>query len=204
MGYPYTYSEDDSENTTDILTPLSVTENGKSIGLLIDFISEWKLQRYSESKALICGLNAESLKSNISLDSDGCSVIGYEEFLTLLNSIKIHTNPDAGEEEPARYIEYQTGRKDFILGRMLEDDYISFDDYKQALITSIGYEFNSYSENIKYPHFVFYVREYLEEKYGQEILESGGLHIYTTINPALQDKAQEIVETQAASNETRF
>jgi membrane carboxypeptidase/penicillin-binding protein len=105
------------------------------------------------------------MKANISIDKDGCSVIDYSEFLTLLNSIKILNDEVT--------IEYQTGRKDFILGRMLEDKYIDFDQYKQAVISGIGFEFQKYSEDIKYPHFVFYVREFLEQKYGSEILEKG-------------------------------
>jgi membrane peptidoglycan carboxypeptidase len=56
---------------------------------------------------------------------------------------------------------------------MLEDDYITFEQYRDAIIASIGFEFSTYREDIKYPHFVFYVREYLEEKYGKDILETG-------------------------------
>jgi len=115
---------------------------------------------------LICGLKKENLKSNISIDKDGCSVIDYSSLLTLLNAIKI---PDSSDED--RILEYQTGRKDFILGRMLEDNYISFEEYKESLINSIGFEFQLYKEDIKYPYFVVYVREYLEEKYGRELLE---------------------------------
>jgi hypothetical protein len=65
------------------------------------------VERFSDSKALICGLDKDKMKTNISIDKDGCSVIDYSEFLTLLNSIKI-THKDVT-------IEYQTGRKDFIL-----------------------------------------------------------------------------------------
>jgi len=54
---------------------------------------------------------------------------------------------------------------------MLEDKYINFDKYKSALNQSIVVKFEKYREEIKHPHFVFYVREYLEEKYGKEILE---------------------------------
>jgi hypothetical protein len=32
-------------------------------------------------------------------------------------------------------------------------------------LNSVGYTFNQDKENIKAPHFVFFVREYLEEKY---------------------------------------
>jgi len=54
---------------------------------------------------------------------------------------------------------------------MLEDKYIDFEAYKQALLTSFGYNFEPYKEEIKYPYFVFYIREYLEEKYGKDVVE---------------------------------
>jgi penicillin-binding protein 1A len=43
----------------------------------------------------------------------------------------------------------------------------------------------------KYPYFVDYVRRYLIAKYGEEKVYRGGLAVYTTINPAMQDKAEE-------------
>jgi len=54
---------------------------------------------------------------------------------------------------------------------MLEDNYINFDEYKENILSSIGFEFKEYRENIKYPHFVMYVKEYLVAKYGEELLE---------------------------------
>ena len=87
---------------------------------------------------------------------------------------------------------------------MLEDDYITFDEYKQALLRGFGFVFSTYTEDIKYPHFVFYVREYLEQKYGKEILERGGLRVYTSLDPLLQDKAQEIVEKYSAINLSKY
>lgn len=196
VGYPYTYKWEDSENTIDLITEQSIEENKVNVDKIKDFIAWWKLKRYSESKALICGLDKEKLKAFISVDRDGCSVTDYSDLLILLNGIKI------SDEETT--IEYQTGRKDFILGRMLEDNYIDFEQYREALLTSIGFNFETYSEVIKYPHFVFYVREYLEQKYWKEIVERGGLKIYTSIDPELQDKAEEIVQKQAESNETKF
>ncbi|MCD5374989.1 transglycosylase domain-containing protein [Candidatus Gracilibacteria bacterium] len=195
IGYPYVYTGEE-ENSISLVSPQSVEKNSSHISKLKDYISGFKVERFSDSKALICGLNKEMMKANISIDKDGCSVIDYSEFLTLLNSIKI-INDDVT-------IEYQTGRKDFILGRMLEDEYIDFDGYREAVLAGIGFDFVSYSEDIKYPHFVFYVREFLEEKYGRELLERGGLKIYTSIDPVLQDKAEELVEKHAANNETRF
>ncbi len=196
VGYPYTYENDDSENAIFIISKNSIEENQDSVTALKDFISGLKAQRFDSSKALLCGLKKENLKSNISIDSDGCSVINYNEFLTLLNNIKI--------EVWDKYVEYQVGRKDFILGRMLEDDYITFDEYKKSIIDGIGFEFQAYKEDIKAPHFVFYVREYLEEKYGKDILETGWLKIYTSLDPKLQEEAERIVSERAASNEAKF
>jgi glutathione synthase/RimK-type ligase-like ATP-grasp enzyme len=53
---------------------------------------------------------------------------------------------------------------------MLEDKKINFDDFIKAVSDSIGFEFNQYRENIKYPHFIFYVQKYLEKEYGKELL----------------------------------
>jgi membrane peptidoglycan carboxypeptidase len=55
---------------------------------------------------------------------------------------------------------------------MLEDNYITFEEYQSAVITSIGFKFNKYFDRIKHPYFVFFVKEYLEKKYGLDLLES--------------------------------
>lgn len=196
VGYPYIYNNEDSENPINLITKSQIDENADTVNKLKDFISGFRTQRFSDSQALICGLDKDYMKSNISVDKDGCAVIDYSDLLSLLNAIKIQDGENT--------IEYQTGRKDFILWRMLEDKYITFDQYKVAVLDSIWFEFESYREDIKYPHFVFYVREYLEEKYGRELLERGGLRIYTSIDPKLQDEAEKIVEKYAANNEAKF
>jgi membrane peptidoglycan carboxypeptidase len=48
------------------------------------------------------------------------------------------------------------------------------------------------------------VREYLEEKYGKDLLETGGLKIYTSLDPKLQEEAERIVSERAAANEAKF
>ena len=198
VGYPYVYPNEDNENQIQ-LTTQELLDDNEHVGLvkkMTEYIQGMKIQRFSESEWIICGLNSDYLKTNIVIDADGCSVMDYSELLTLLNGIKIKWVRET--------IEYQTGRKDFILWRMLEDDYISFEEYKQALLRGFGFEFKTYTEDIQYPHFVFYVREYLEQKYGKEILERWGLRVYTSLDPVLQDKAQEIVEKYWSINESRF
>ncbi|MDD3646778.1 MAG: transglycosylase domain-containing protein [Candidatus Gracilibacteria bacterium] len=195
LGYPYVYTEEKPEEQITLLSSSEVENHTEEVSALKDFINALKFKEYND-RILICGVDKTKLKSNIRVDSDGCTIQDYSDLLTFFNSIKIKSD--------SNIIEYQTGRKDYILGRMLEDEYISFENYRQAILDSIGFSFEKYRENIKYPYFVMYVREYLENKYGKEVLEKGGLKIYTTLNPDYQDKAEELVEKYGAINETKF
>jgi membrane peptidoglycan carboxypeptidase len=89
---------------------------------------------------------------------------------------------------------YVDGRKDYVLRRMQEDGYITKEQRDAAWKEGQHLQFKKYVVNIKYPHFVMYVRDYLEQKYGQEMVEKGGLQVTTTIDPKLQDLAQRIID----------
>ncbi|MDP2660201.1 MAG: transglycosylase domain-containing protein, partial [Dehalococcoidia bacterium] len=55
---------------------------------------------------------------------------------------------------------------------------------------------------IKAPHFVMYVREMLQEKYGADALFRGGLKVYTSIDLKLQESAEKIVRDHVAQLKT--
>ncbi|MFA6458114.1 MAG: transglycosylase domain-containing protein [Patescibacteria group bacterium] len=92
--------------------------------------------------------------------------------------------------------DYTPGRKDYVLNRLLSLGYISKTEFAQAWRESNNLKFQSYHESIRAPHFVFYVRDLLEEKYGQDVVERGGLRVFTTLDPNLQSKAEELVAAQ--------
>jgi len=52
--------------------------------------------------------------------------------------------------------------------------------------------------NILAPHFVFYVKEKLTEKYGDKVLSEGGLKITTTLDSDLQDYVEITVASEVA------
>ena len=108
-----------------------------------------------------------------------------------------------GEGEDARDI-YVKGRVDFVLERMRDLEYISEAEYEEALAESNAIEFKPFREDITAPHFVMYVRQILEEKYGTEALEKGGLRVTTTLDVEKQKAADEAVEARAEANETNF
>jgi len=63
-------------------------------------------------------------------------------------------------------VKYINGRKDLALNRMYEDGYITENEFKDAIIQGITVEFHKNIMEIKAPHFVWWVIEELEKKYG--------------------------------------
>jgi len=90
-------------------------------------------------------------------------------------------------------------RANHILSRMRELKYISDNDYNNALKTTVN--FVGQKTGITAPHFVFFIRDYLNEKYGEDFVEKGGLKVTTTLNLDLQKIAERVVEDGTKRNE---
>ncbi len=122
--------------------------------------------------------------------------------LTIAESAYLAAIPQA----PTFYSPYRNNkdkldeRKNIVLSEMLKQEKITEDDYNEAVAEEV--EFLPQGRfSIKAPHFVFYVREYLEQRYGKDAVELGGLKVITTIDYDLQKKAEEIVNKHAKENE---
>ncbi len=108
-------------------------------------------------------------------------------------------------QAPTRYSPYGNNkhlleeRKNLVLDRMLSAGFISQEEHDTALAEVVVFK-ETASSGIKAPHFVFYVREYLESKYGADAVSQGGLRVITTLDYDLQKKAEEIVATRALEN----
>lgn len=94
------------------------------------------------------------------------------------------------------------GRQEYIIERMHELEYITENEMEAGLAQKV--EINKRVTNIKAPHFVFYIKEALSEKYGQKQVEQGGLKVITTIDIFKQEKAEETVAEYAETNLTRY
>ena len=82
-------------------------------------------------------------------------------------------------------------KKNYILERMERLGYINDEQLAQAKKEEIHFSDNITS--IKAPHFVMYVKRYLENKYGEDFLKEKGLKVYTTLDWQLQDYAEQVV-----------
>ena len=76
---------------------------------------------------------------------------------------------------------------------------VSAPDATNAANEIKAYQFRPPNIEIRYPHWVTYVRGQLEEMYDPQTIYRSGFTIYTTLDPNLQDTAQRIVTEQVAA-----
>ncbi|MEI6296765.1 MAG: penicillin-binding transpeptidase domain-containing protein [bacterium] len=87
---------------------------------------------------------------------------------------------------------------------MYELKLISKDELDSAKKEVVVFNKNKDDSGIKAPHFVEFVRSYLESRYGREEVETGGLNIITTLDYDLQQKAEETIKEFGDKNEKDF
>lgn len=125
--------------------------------------------------------------------------------LTLAESAYLAAIP----QRPTYYSPYGThtneltDRKNLVLDRMFELGFIEESEYEEAKKEQVIF-IGRGELGIQAPHFVMYIKNYLEEKYGKENVEQGGLRVITTLDLELQIEAEKIVKQYAEENEKKF
>ncbi|MBU1034010.1 transglycosylase domain-containing protein [Patescibacteria group bacterium] len=94
---------------------------------------------------------------------------------------------------------YWKMRTQAVLTAMKDNGYITELAYQDALASMDSLKFERAAGEIKAPHFVFYVRSQLEEMFGTEVLEKGGLKVTTSLDWTMQEKAQMAVTEEVES-----
>ncbi len=82
-------------------------------------------------------------------------------------------------------------RQEEVLDKMVEMGVLNQDKAKEVKEEPLN--FKKPMIPIIAPHFVMYVKNLLEEQYGERIVEKGGLRIITTLDSELQEKTQTIL-----------
>ncbi len=85
-------------------------------------------------------------------------------------------------------------RQKEVLRRMVEDHYVTQQEADTALATPV--QFVHPRVAIHAPHFVMYVKDLLEQEYGERLVEQGGLRITTSLDINIQEKTEDILRTQ--------
>jgi 1A family penicillin-binding protein len=94
-------------------------------------------------------------------------------------------------------------RKNLVLKNMLDQGYINQTEYDQARNEVVTFKPREDTTG-KAIHFVEYVRQYLEEKYGTESVMSQGLKVTTTLDWDLQQVAEKTIKENALKNEQEY
>lgn len=94
-------------------------------------------------------------------------------------------------------------RKDLVLDLMAKQKYITQEQADEAKKKPLTFSGKVYG-NITAPHFVMYVKEQLTEKYGEQMVNEGGLKVYTSLDLEKQKMAEEAVATNVDKNSKRY
>lgn len=93
-------------------------------------------------------------------------------------------------------------RQEYVLQRMNELGYITKEQMEGAKNEKLI--FASSQSGIKAPHFIMYIKECLESKYGKNYMEGAGLKVYTTLDWGLQQIAERAVKNVSEKNGKKY
>ncbi len=95
-------------------------------------------------------------------------------------------------------------RQEYALTQMAKLGYITSEQADEAKKVDVLAKVKPSTENISAPHFVMYVKEYLEKKYGEQNVEKSGLKVYTTLDWDKQQIAEQAVREGAEANLKKY
>ncbi|MEA2715049.1 MAG: penicillin-binding protein [Candidatus Parcubacteria bacterium] len=85
-----------------------------------------------------------------------------------------------------------TSREKIVLSRMKTLGLISDAEYKAAAAEKVTFLAKE-AGGIRAPHFVMFVKDYLLQKYGEDMVDNNGLKVITTLDYDMQQKAESVV-----------
>jgi penicillin-binding protein 1A len=102
---------------------------------------------------------------------------------------------------PIAYPKAARDRRDEVLQAMLDAGYITQNQYNVNVRKGLGIHPGNYLNTTKEGYFVSWVRQQLEQNYGTAEVQRGGLKVYTTLDPKLQQAAhQALTDTMTWPN----
>ncbi len=162
----------------------------------------WIERRFTKEEILGMYLNEISYGANASgVEAAARTYFGTSaKDLSLAQAALLAALPKA----PTYYSPYGSrtdelfARQGRILDALAKEGYATPEQVADA--KRVKLTFTKRRDAIAAPHFVFYVREILEQEYGETIVQQGGLTVRTTLDATMQKAAEEAVAQQAPKN----
>ncbi len=115
--------------------------------------------------------------------------------LTLAEAAMLAALPKAPSKySPLVNFEAAKKRQEFVLSRMVEENYITPEAGQKAASEKLRLNPDKNDTLWVGPYFTEHVRRYLEEKYGEDMVYKGGLTVYTTLDVDMQRAANEAIK----------
>jgi 1A family penicillin-binding protein len=202
------YTQGGSTITQQVIKNALLTSDKSIARKLKEWILSLKLERVmTKDEILTTYLNDTPYGGNIyGVEEAAMSFFGkHASEVSLAEATYLAALPNA----PTYYSPYGGNRsaletrKNLVLEQMLKNSFITGEEYDAAKATQV--KFNPPKDTgIKAPHFVMDIKAELEKQYGQEVMESSGFKVITTLDYNLQAKAEEIAKRWAIQNEQNF
>lgn len=178
---------------------------------IIRKIKEWAMAikldaQVSKNDILTIYLNDASYGGNIyGIETASQYFFGKSaKDLSLSESVYLSALPNA----PSYYSPYGNhiaeleNRKNLILKSMYDQKMITEEEYNKTKNEKVVWQKKNTPG--KALHFIFFVRDYLENKYGKDVVDTGGLKVVTTLDYDLQSKAESIIKTHVLENAKKY
>jgi penicillin-binding protein 1C len=184
-----------------------LTQKKSILRKIHEWILAWKLeQHYTKDQVLELYLNSAPYGGNLygveaasrsyfGIDASGLD-IAQAAYLAALPQSPTYYSPSGNNRSAL------DSRKNLVLARMQQLGYITAQQYKDAKNEVVTFSPQKNSSIIA-PHFDFYIRQYLENKYGPDVLNQG-LVVVSTLDTDLQHSAESIVSQYALANVKKF
>lgn len=155
-------------------------------------------QKYSKEQILKIYFNEIPYGStNYGVEAASQSYFGkHVKDLNLQESATLAGLPQA----PSTYLNNPTAlkqRRDFVLRRMFEEGYITEEEKNRAQSEPLTLE--KHYGDMQAPHFVLYVKDKLIEMFGEQLVDTGGLQVITTLDWDKQQVAEKIVDNASST-----
>ena len=201
------FVEGGSTLTQQVVKNSLLTQQKSIIRKVHEWILAWKLgEHYSKDQILELYLNSAPYGGNLyGVEAASRAYFGIDASnLDIAQAAYLAAIP----QSPTYYSPYGNNRSDLddrknlVLARMQQLGYITQDQYTQAKNEVVAFDPQQNSSIIA-PHFVFYIRQYLEDKYGPDVANQG-LTVISTLDTGLQASAESIVSQYALANVKKF
>jgi penicillin-binding protein 1C len=184
-----------------------LTQKKSIVRKVHEWILAWKLeQHYTKDQVLELYLNSAPYGGNLyGVEAASRAYFGTDASnLDLAQAAYLAALP----QSPTYYSPFGNNksslnaRKNLVLARMQQLGYITDQQYRESKGEVVAFNPQQNSSIIA-PHFDFYLRQYLENKYGPDVLNQG-LMVISTLDADLQHSAESIVSQYALSNVKKF